>query len=145
MSNHSQHRPAFLNADSHRQAGGLDMCVLHCCRPICLPIWLRRPSSLTLPLQVLWLLGVLGGLYVATQQPDQPLPLLIEQQPWTIWFVGPAAAAVTGIAQFFAPGRSGGHCGCTLFETGCPAELALACVCVCLCDGGLCRDECVII
>jgi uncharacterized integral membrane protein len=50
--------------------------------------------------QVLWLAGVLGAVYVASQQPDQPLPLLIAQQPWTVWFVGPAAAAVTG-----APGR----------------------------------------
>lgn len=49
-------------------------------------------------LQVLWLLGVLGAVYVASQQPEQPLPLLIAQQPWTIWFVGPAAAAVTGVA-----------------------------------------------
>lgn len=45
---------------------------------------------------MLWLLGVLGAVYVASQQPEQPLALTIAQQPWTIWFVGPAAAAVTG-------------------------------------------------
>lgn len=56
----------------------------------------RHPACAVLVPQVLWLAGVLGAVYVASQQPDQPLPLLIAQQPWTVWFVGPAAAAVTG-------------------------------------------------
>lgn len=57
------------------------------------------PTTLcVLLLQALWLLGVLGALYVASQQPGQPLPLVVAAQPWTIWFVGPAAAAVTGVA-----------------------------------------------
>jgi uncharacterized integral membrane protein len=55
-----------------------------------------KPGAAVGVLQALWLLGVLGAVYVVSQQPDQPLPLLIAQQPWTIWFVGPAAAAVTG-------------------------------------------------
>lgn len=54
------------------------------------------PTLFTTHVQVLWLLGVLGALYVASQQPELPLPLVVAQQPWSIWFVGPAAAAVTG-------------------------------------------------
>lgn len=47
-------------------------------------------------LQVLWLLGVVGALYVTSQHPEQALPLTVAAEPWTIWCVGPAAAAVTG-------------------------------------------------
>eukprot|EP00879_Flechtneria_rotunda_P018631 GHRR01019552.1.p1 GENE.GHRR01019552.1~~GHRR01019552.1.p1 ORF type:complete len:239 (+),score=80.45 GHRR01019552.1:283-999(+) len=49
-------------------------------------------------IQVLWALGVLGGCYLAITHPEQPLPLLVAHQPWSVWFVGPAAAAVTGVA-----------------------------------------------
>jgi uncharacterized integral membrane protein len=67
-------------------------------------------------LQVLWLLGVLGALYVASQQPEQPLPLTIAQQPWTIWFVGPAAAAVTGVA--IKEGECAGGRSCVEYMDG---------------------------
>lgn len=49
-------------------------------------------------LQALWLLGTVGALYLATQHPEQPLPLFVAQQPWATWLVGPAAAAVTGVS-----------------------------------------------
>lgn len=47
-------------------------------------------------LQALWALGVLGAVYLALTHSDQPLPLLVAQQPWATWFVGPVAAAATG-------------------------------------------------
>lgn len=49
-------------------------------------------------LQALWALGVAGAGYLLLSHPEQPLPLLVAQQPWSVWLVGPAAAAVTGVA-----------------------------------------------
>jgi uncharacterized integral membrane protein len=46
--------------------------------------------------QALWALGVAGAGYLLLAHPEQPLPLLVAQQPWSVWLVGPAAAAVTG-------------------------------------------------
>jgi uncharacterized integral membrane protein len=48
--------------------------------------------------QALWALGVAGALYLLLAHPELPLPLLVAQQPWAVWLVGPAAAAVTGEA-----------------------------------------------
>jgi Uncharacterized integral membrane protein (DUF2301) len=48
-------------------------------------------------LQALSALGVAGGTWLALAHPDTPLPLLVAQQSWTMWLLGPAAAAVTGM------------------------------------------------
>lgn len=47
-------------------------------------------------LQLLLGLGVAGGLYLSVSHPEVPLPLFVAEHPWSVWFVGPAAAAVTG-------------------------------------------------
>jgi uncharacterized integral membrane protein len=59
--------------------------------PLLLPLLL-----LPLRTQALWALGVVGAGYLLLSHPELPLPLLVAQQPWSVWLVGPAAAAVTG-------------------------------------------------
>jgi hypothetical protein len=35
--------------------------------------------------QALWALGVTGALYLLLAHPELPLPLLMAQQPWSVW------------------------------------------------------------
>eukprot|EP00775_Hariotina_reticulata_P003092 gene3092-3371_t len=49
-------------------------------------------------IQGLWLLGVIGGSYLVLTHPEQPLPLLVAENAWATFLVGPVAAAVTGVA-----------------------------------------------
>ena len=48
--------------------------------------------------QALAAAGTAGGVYLMAAHPEVPLPQYIAEHPTSIWLVGPAAAALTGIA-----------------------------------------------
>ena len=48
-------------------------------------------------LQILFGLGAVGGAYIMVTQ-DAALPSFVAEHPWATWFIGPAFAAVTGVA-----------------------------------------------
>lgn len=48
-------------------------------------------------IQGMWLLGVVGALYLATTQ-DASVPVSVVQNPGYVWLVGPFFAAMTGLA-----------------------------------------------
>jgi uncharacterized integral membrane protein len=54
-------------------------------------------TELKLLLQAFWALGVVGGIYVAATN-EGPLPDYVLANPSSVWLIGPAFAALTGVA-----------------------------------------------
>lgn len=80
-----------------------------------------------LPHQLLGLAGAAGAAWLALSHGEQPLPLQVVAQPWTVWLVGPAAAAVTGawLLQRCRWAWPAGH-----HRASCDTSLMLACTSV---------------
>lgn len=54
-------------------------------------------TELKLLLQAFWALGVVGGIYLAATN-EGPLPEYVFANPSSVWLIGPAFAALTGVA-----------------------------------------------